>query len=104
MNIIQDLINNGLDEEQARELIKYCNENEIDVTTISDILPTLLADNSTPEKLQENIEKVCEKVGVPTEIYARVVGYMSPLSQWNRGKRAEFSERKMIKLKKENYN
>ena len=27
----------------------------------------------------------CGKCGAETEIYARVVGYMRPVSQWNRG-------------------
>ncbi len=28
------------------------------------------------------------------EIYSRVVGYMRPVNQWNRGKQQEFKERK----------
>lgn len=32
---------------------------------------------------------------VPTEIYSRVVGYYRPVSQWNKGKVAEFKERKL---------
>ena len=31
---------------------------------------------------------------VPTEIYSRVVGYFRPVSQWNKGKKEEFKERK----------
>lgn len=31
---------------------------------------------------------------VPVEVYSRVVGYYRPVSQWNRGKREEFNERK----------
>ncbi len=27
------------------------------------------------------------------EVYSRVVGFLSPLSQWNRGKRAEWPDR-----------
>ncbi len=27
------------------------------------------------------------------EVYSRVVGFLSPLSQWNKGKRAEFGDR-----------
>ena len=29
----------------------------------------------------------------PTEVYSRVVGYIRPVSQWNGGKQAEFSDR-----------
>jgi ribonucleoside-triphosphate reductase len=27
------------------------------------------------------------------EVYSRVVGYIRPVNQWNRGKKAEFSDR-----------
>ncbi|HOX10606.1 MAG TPA: anaerobic ribonucleoside-triphosphate reductase [Candidatus Moranbacteria bacterium] len=29
-----------------------------------------------------------------TEVYSRVVGYIRPIQQWNKGKRAEFADRK----------
>jgi len=32
----------------------------------------------------------------PTEVYARCVGYLRPVSQWNPGKQAEFRDRKMF--------
>ncbi len=35
------------------------------------------------------------------EVYSRVVGYLRPVNQWNRGKRQEFSDRKMFKQDKE---
>ncbi|MCK4300966.1 MAG: ribonucleoside triphosphate reductase, partial [Planctomycetes bacterium] len=30
----------------------------------------------------------------PCEVYSRVVGYLRPVQQWNKGKRAEYDERK----------
>lgn len=40
------------------------------------------------------------------EIYSRVVGFYSPLSMWNRGKKEEFKDRKNYNsvLKKEGLN
>jgi len=35
------------------------------------------------------------------EVYSRVVGYLRPVNQWNRGKRQEFSDRKMFKTNEE---
>ncbi len=32
------------------------------------------------------------------EIYSRVVGYMRPIKQWNKGKRQEFRDRKTFKI------
>ncbi|MGI6788169.1 anaerobic ribonucleoside-triphosphate reductase [Aminobacterium colombiense] len=28
------------------------------------------------------------------EVYSRVVGFLTPISQWNKGKREEFKDRK----------
>jgi len=36
---------------------------------------------------------------IPCEIYSRVVGYIRPVNQWNKGKQAEFTDRKMLKFK-----
>lgn len=43
-------------------------------------------------------------LGIRTEIYSRVSGYFRPTSQWNAGKREEFSERKFAHIKKEEFN
>ena len=34
------------------------------------------------------------KCGRETEVYSRVCGYHRPVSNWNRGKRQEFEDRK----------
>ena len=34
------------------------------------------------------------KCGQKTEIYSRVVGYFRPVSDWNKGKKEEFKDRK----------
>ncbi len=41
---------------------------------------------------------VCEKCGAECEVYSRVVGYLRPVKQWNRGKQEEFGRRKMFKI------
>jgi len=43
----------------------------------------------------------CPKCGTPTEIYSRVTGYLRPVSQWNKGKKAEFAMRKTYRLTRE---
>jgi len=35
--------------------------------------------------------------GLPMEIYSRVVGYLRPVKLWNKGKQAEFADRKVYK-------
>ena len=35
------------------------------------------------------------------EVYSRVVGYLSPVSEWNEGKKEEFKQRKTYNTPKE---
>ena len=44
-------------------------------------------------------QPICPKCGARTEVYSRSVGYLRPVSQWNKGKREEFKERKTFKVK-----
>jgi ribonucleoside-triphosphate reductase len=37
-------------------------------------------------------------MNIPTEVYSRVSGYFRPVSQWNKGKKEEFSQRRFFKL------
>ncbi len=40
----------------------------------------------------------CPTCGAETEVYSRVVGYLRPVNQWNRGKQEEFKNRKTFKV------
>ncbi len=40
----------------------------------------------------------CPTCGSDCEVYSRIVGYIRPISQWNRGKKQEFKERKTYNL------
>ncbi len=37
------------------------------------------------------------------EVYSRVVGYLSPVSEWNKGKKEEFKDRKTYDEVLKNY-
>lgn len=39
----------------------------------------------------------CPKCGLESEIYSRVVGYLRPVKQWNKGKKQEFKSRKTFR-------
>ncbi len=39
-----------------------------------------------------------DKKQVPCEVYSRVVGYLRPVQNWNKGKRQEFQERKNYRV------
>jgi ribonucleoside-triphosphate reductase len=45
------------------------------------------------------MDKDIENKRTKCEVYSRVVGYLRPVSQWNRGKRQEFSDRKVFSIK-----
>jgi len=48
-------------------------------------------------RLKGKVEK-CPKCGKETEVYSRIVGYLRPISRWNKGKDMEFKERKTFKV------
>jgi anaerobic ribonucleoside-triphosphate reductase len=45
-------------------------------------------------------KKELESKRTECEVYSRVVWYLRPVSQWNKGKQQEFSDRKMFEIKK----
>ena len=42
----------------------------------------------------------CPDCASECEIYSRVVGYLRPVNQWNKGKQLEFGMRRMLTLEK----
>jgi anaerobic ribonucleoside-triphosphate reductase len=42
-------------------------------------------------------KKLTNKDRTPCEIYSRVVGYLRPVNQWNKGKSAEYQLRQEYK-------
>lgn len=44
-------------------------------------------------------EELSRVEGMPAEVYSRIVGYYRSVRNWNRGKRQEFSERKMFEVR-----
>jgi len=47
------------------------------------------------------MDKELEEKRTKCEVYSRVVGYLRPVNQWNRGKQQEFSDRKEFDMKEE---
>ncbi|HAU31971.1 MAG TPA: ribonucleoside triphosphate reductase [Desulfotomaculum sp.] len=43
-------------------------------------------------------QEKCPECGTQCEVYSRVVGYLRPLNQWNKGKQEEFALRKTFKV------
>lgn len=44
-----------------------------------------------------NRRKIMSKCGRKCEVYSRVCGYFRPVSNWNKGKKEEFKDRKTYK-------
>lgn len=36
---------------------------------------------------------------IPCEVYSRIVGYLRPVQDWNKGKQQEFAERKTYSVR-----
>lgn len=56
-------------------------------------------DNNIPLE-QISVTELKDSERQPCEIWTRVMGYFRPLSEFNKGKKAEFLERKYFKEKK----
>ena len=41
---------------------------------------------------------LCSECGAESEVFSRVVGYIRPVQQWNKGKQSEYSQRKTFKV------
>ena len=50
----------------------------------------------SPEEASETV--IPRRCGASCEVWSRIVGYYRPLSDWNRGKRHEFTLRKTVKI------
>jgi ribonucleoside-triphosphate reductase len=41
---------------------------------------------------------LCPDCNAESEVYSRIVGYMRPVNQWNKGKKQEFTDRKLFNI------
>lgn len=67
----------------------------------------VIQDNIASEEIREEKTETEEldehgnvKKRTKCEVYARVVGYIRPVQQWNEGKQSEFKDRKTFKVEK----
>ena len=82
-----------------RDLVKkICNNYKLPYFTFS---PTFSVCPSHGYIAGEH--ETCPKCGEPCEVYSRVVGYLRPVSQWNKGKKEEFQRRKTFAMNKEKF-
>ena len=87
----------GFDIETMKNLVrKICNNYKLPYFTFS---PTF---SICPEHGYVAGEHyTCPSCGGECEVYSRVVGYIRPITQWNKGKRQEFKDRKTFKFNEE---
>jgi len=89
--VIHFFLGERVDDPQAlKKLVKtICENYRLPYFTFSPSFSTC------PEHgyISGEVEK-CSRCGKECEIYSRVVGFLRPISHWNKGKRAEFSIRK----------
>jgi anaerobic ribonucleoside-triphosphate reductase len=89
----------------------YLGENVSDVNVIKGLIKKIVTNFKLPYLTLSPTFSVCPSHGYlkgkqercstcneETEVYARVVGYLRPVKQWNNGKQAEFNMRKTFKV------
>jgi anaerobic ribonucleoside-triphosphate reductase len=80
------------DADVVKHLVKkVCNTYELPYFTIS---PTFSVCTEHGYLHGEVCE--CPKCGKSCEVYSRIVGYLRPVEQWNKGKKSEFGDRKTV--------
>jgi len=72
---------------------KICNDYRLPYFSITPTFSVCSSCGYFPGEVQ-----TCPKCGSKCEVYSRVVGYLRPVNQWNRGKQEEFRMRKTLKL------
>lgn len=82
------------DLEAMKTLIKtVCQNYHLPYFTISPTFSVCPNDGYIAGRVDE-----CKTCGSKNEVYARIVGYIRPVQQWNDGKRAEFDDRMTVKI------
>ncbi|UCD21181.1 MAG: ribonucleoside triphosphate reductase [archaeon] len=92
--VFHTFLGESIDYEQAKILVKKMTHNsKIPYFTLTPTF-SLCRDHGYLKGNQESCP-VCGKV---TEVYSRVVGYLRPIMNWNRGKQKEFEERRLFNV------
>ncbi len=73
---------------------KVCTNYRLPYFTISPVFSICTEHGYLRGRIQQ-----CPHCGRKTEVYARVVGYLRPVDQWNEGKQAEFEQRRYFRIK-----
>lgn len=73
---------------------KVCTNYRLPYFTISPVFSICTEHGYLCGRMQQ-----CPHCGRKTEVYARVVGYLRPVDQWNEGKQAEFEQRRYFRIK-----
>jgi ribonucleoside-triphosphate reductase len=89
----------------------YLGEEVSDVETVKSLIKKVVSRFRLPYFTLTPTFSVCPSHGYlngeqthcptcleETEVYSRVVGYLRPIKQWNKGKQAEYTKRKVYKL------
>lgn len=57
-----------------------------------------MSENEIKQKIDELKTELKNCKGEPCEVFSRVVGYMRPVQNWNKGKKEEYEMRKTYKI------
>jgi ribonucleoside-triphosphate reductase len=93
--VFHTFLGESIGNKQAMLLVKkICNSSKIPYITLTPTF-SICHDHGYIRGEKHN----CPKCKKPTEVYSRVVGYLRPVQDWNKGKQEEYQERKVYNLK-----
>ncbi len=97
-SVFHSFLGERIEGKHAKLLVKkICNSSKIPYITLT---PTFsICPDHGYIKGEKHKCPTCKK---PAEVYSRVVGYLRPVHDWNKGKKEEYQERKTYNLKKVN--
>tara|TARA_B100000745_G_scaffold299347_1_gene249981 strand:- start:1688 stop:3838 length:2151 start_codon:yes stop_codon:yes gene_type:complete len=80
------------DPESVKQLVKkICSNYRLPYFTLSPTFSVCVTHGYQNGEVHE-----CPKCGALCEVYTRIVGYLRPVEQWNKGKRAEYDDRTTV--------
>ena len=84
------------DERDCNEVFKWAGENPRDKAEL--VCDGCMREIDRLKDIQNATAAEWKEKRTPTEVYARVVGYIRPVNAWNDGKASEYKDRVMFNL------
>jgi anaerobic ribonucleoside-triphosphate reductase len=79
--------------------MKIIFKNGIEINKLINIMNTITDEYFIKNKLEKRLDDSKDEKRQRCQIYSRVVGWITPLARWNKGKISEWKDRVTYKIK-----